>query len=94
MSEEANAIALIKELAEENKRIQADTVRKMQEKAKEIVGDLVELLFDDSESNCIVPNCHKPDSIDCWDRICIDENKSIWLSRVDRIAEEMLEGEK
>ena len=66
----------------------------MREKAKEIVGDLVELQFDDSAPNCIAPSCHKPDSISCGDRICIEENKAIWLSRVDRIAEEMLEGEK
>lgn len=76
------------------KSIRADTVREMQAKVTEIVSDLVENLFDDNMPNCIVPNCHKPDSIGCGDRICIDENKKIWLAMIDQIAKEMLEGDQ
>lgn len=71
----------------------ADAVRKMQERTAEIIGDLVELVFDDSMPNCIVPHCHKPDSIGCGHRICIDENKAIWLEKLDQIAKEMLADE-
>jgi uncharacterized protein YlxW (UPF0749 family) len=71
-----------------------NAVKEMQEKVAEIVGELVELVFDDSMPNCIVPHCHKPDSIGCGHRICIDENKAIWLDKIDQIAKEMLEGKK
>ena len=74
------------------RQTRADTVKKMQERAAEIVGELVELVFDDNMPNCIVPSCHKPDSIGCGHRICIDENKAIWLDKINQIAKEMLEG--
>ena len=74
--------------------VKADTVRKMQKEVSAIVGDFVEMIFDDNKSNCIVPNCNKPDSIGCGNRICIDENKAIWFDMIDQIAKEMLEESK
>lgn len=70
----------------------ADTVRKMQEKVIPIIESLVELMWDDNEANCIVESCNKPDSIGCGNRICIDENKALWIAKIDQIAKEMVEG--
>lgn len=73
-------------------QVRADTVRKMQEKVTPIIESLVELMWDDTEANCIVESCNKPDSIGCGNMICIDENKALWVAKIDEIAEEMLEG--
>lgn len=60
-----NSIALIKELADENERVRAATVRKMQERLKSLL--VVDLM-------------------------AITKEQAIFC--IDRIAKEMLEGEK
>lgn len=95
-----------KRLGEENERLhascteltqnlhecKADTVRKMQEGVTPIIDELIELMWDDNASKCIVGGCHKPSSIACGNRICIDENKDIWHGKLAQNAKEILEG--
>lgn len=64
-------------------------VREFAEKVKSIIDDLVELIFDDGQSRCIIGGCHKADDIPCGSSICIEENKQAWKSKIDRLLAEV-----
>lgn len=54
----------------------------------QLVEEMVELLWDDNESNCKISNCNKPSSISCGNRLCIDENIEYWKDKLKKIFEE------
>ena len=54
----------------------------------QLVEEMVELLWDDNESNCKISNCTNPSSISCGNRLCIDENIEYWKDRIKKIFEE------
>lgn len=64
-------------------------VREFAEKVKPIIDDIVELIFDDGQSRCIIGGCHKADDIPCGASICIEENKTAWKSKIDRLLTEV-----
>jgi hypothetical protein len=74
-------------------KVQAEVIKAFAEKVKPLFEEIVELMFDDNESKCRISNCHKPTSIRCGSRLCIDENVDLWKAKVDDIAIEMMEGE-
>ena len=53
---------------------------------KPLVDELVDLMFNDEEPHCKVPDCHKGSDIPCESSICIDENKRIWHEKVDELV--------
>ena len=63
-------------------------------KVKPIIDELVELLFNDNESNCKVNNCEKGDDIPCGCSICIEENKQVWKSKLDELIKELYSEER
>ena len=76
----------------EQVRIRTEVAKEFAEKVKPLFERIVELMFDGNEPTCQVENCHKPDSIGCGNRICIDENIAWWKEKVDNLAKEMTEG--
>lgn len=65
----------------------SDDVKMFADKAvKPLVDELVDLIFDDSQSTCKVEDCHKGDDIQCGSSICIEENKRIWHEKVDELV--------
>lgn len=63
-------------------------------KVKPLIDELVELLFNDDEPDCKVDDCEKGDDIPCGSSICIEENKQVWKSRVDKLVKEICGGEE
>ena len=59
------------------------------EKVKPIIDEILDIMFDDAESKCIVENCKKPSSIPCESELCIGENKELWKMKIDNLLEEM-----
>ena len=53
----------------------------------QLVEELVELMWDDDESECKISNCNKPSSISCGNRLCINENIEYWKNRLKDIFE-------
>lgn len=53
------------------------------DKAKSIICDLVELMFDDYRPHCQVEGCTKGDDIPCESSICIEENKQLWCNKLE-----------
>ena len=70
----------------------AKYIKEFAEKVKPMFEKIVEIMFDGNEPTCQVENCHKPDSIACNSRICVDENKEYWNTQVDNLVKEMTEG--
>lgn len=64
-------------------------VEEFAEKVKPIIGELVELMFNDYESHCKVTNCEKDDDIPCGCNICIEENEQLWKSKIDNLITEL-----
>ena len=69
-------------------------VKEFAEKVKPIIGELVELMFNDYESHCKVTNCEKDDDIPCGCNICIEENEQLWKSKIDNLITELYGGEE
>lgn len=64
-------------------------VEEFAEKVKPIIGELVELMFNDYESHCKITNCEKDDGISCGCNICIEENEKLWKSKIDNLITEL-----
>lgn len=61
--------------------------KKLFDECSELIVELVELMWDDNESECKIKNCNKPDSISCGNRLCIDENIEYWKNKLKGIFE-------
>ena len=59
----------------------------LRDECESLIEELVELMWDDNERKCKIDNCHKPSSISCGNRICIDENIDYWKNRLKDIFE-------
>lgn len=64
-------------------------VQEFAEKVKPLIDELVELLFNDNESTCLVEDCEKSDDIPCGCSICIEENKQVWKKKLDNLITEL-----
>lgn len=76
------AIALVNAGIGDKKQAVKDFV---DNKAKPLISELVELMFDDNIGKCKVDNCEKSDDIPCGASICVEENKRIWESKIDEL---------
>lgn len=65
-----------------------------QSKIKPLIDELVELLFNDDEPNCRVDDCEKGSDIPCGCSICVEENKQVWKSKVDKLVKEFCDNEE
>ena len=79
------------EEAKEN--LKSEARKEFAEKAKPIIQEMVDVMFDDNISRCFVNNCKKPTSLPCESKICIEENKAFWTTKIDNLLKEM-EGAK
>lgn len=66
-----------------------ENLKEFAENVKNIIDELVELLFDDSKSNCIVDKCNYSNDISCGSTICIELNKRIWENKIDKLLNSM-----
>lgn len=80
---------LAKDLINANYGNVKQAVEEFAEKVKPIIGELVELMFNDYESHCKVTNCEKDDDIPCGCSICIEENEQLWKSKIDNLITEL-----
>ena len=72
------------------KQAKAEAYKECIEKANEIIDLIVDLMFDGNVSKCQLPSCHKPSSIPCESKICIQENKEYWHSKLDNLLKELV----
>ena len=89
----------VEELESENKRLYddreqydkgyADGVRKFAEKVKPILRAMFDLMMDDNEIKCIIPNCKHPSSIPYMNKYCIKKNLAAWENKIDKLAGEL-----
>lgn len=54
----------------------SDGVKEFAEKVNPMIEEMVDIMFDENHSRCMITNCSKHSSIPCGDGICLDENKS------------------
>lgn len=67
----------------------AEAIKELSENTvKPLIDEIVELMFDDSRSVCQIKKCHKSDDIPCGASICIEENKLLWKSKLDKLIKE------
>lgn len=68
----------------------AEAYKECIEKAKPIIREIVDLMFDDNKSNCVIHDCVKPSKIACNSELCIRENKQAWENRLDNLLNELV----
>ena len=73
------------------KQAKSEAIKEFAKKVNPIIEQLVEIMFDDNQSKCMIENCRKHSSIPCESRVCIDENKEFWKSKIDNLVKEMTE---
>lgn len=74
----------------EEDKIKRQVVKEFCEnKVEPLIEELVELLFNDDKSNCMVQDCNKSDDIPCGSSICIGNNKEVWKKKLDDLITEL-----
>lgn len=68
----------------------AEAYKECIDKVKPIICEIVDRMFDDNESNCVIHDCVKPSKIACNSEICIQENKQAWEDRIDNLLNELV----
>lgn len=67
----------------------ADGVREFAEKVKPILRAMFDLMMDDNEIKCIIPNCKHPSPIPYMNKYCIKKNLAAWENKIDKLAGEL-----
>lgn len=66
-----------------------DGAKELAERVNPIIEELVDIMFDDNHSKCMIENCHKHSSIPCESVVCIDGNKTFWKLKINNLLNEM-----
>ena len=67
----------------------AEAYKECIEKAKSIVREMVDIMFDDNESKCRIGNCRYTSNVACGNEVCLTENRAFWNSKLDNLLKEM-----
>ena len=70
-------------------KAKSEAIKEFVELVNPIIEEIVDIMFDDNRSKCMIKNCHKHSSIPCESRICIDENKAFWTLKIYNLVKEM-----
>lgn len=73
--------------------IKAEAIKEFASKVNPIIEQLIEIMFDDNQTKCMIEHCHKHSSIPCESLTCIDENKAFWKLKIYDIVKEITEVE-
>ena len=84
------AIDTIPLVEEDIATAKAEAIKEFAERLKEMVGEMVDIMFDDNESKCRIKGCRYPSNIPCGNEICLEENKAFWNAKIDTLVKEMV----
>ncbi len=83
-------IDLAKQMPEMIELAKAEAYKECIEKVKPIIDEIVDIMFDDNKSTCVIHDCVKPSKIAYNSEICILENKQAWEGRLDNLLKELV----